>query len=102
MAFASDRLREYRKSKMDAEKDGLSSKESESKPSDRSVMLSEEEKKSLEGSYRPGMEVSCEVTGRLDADGTLDIISIRPSGTGMEPKSVAPPTSPMNPTGMPG
>jgi hypothetical protein len=80
---ATDRLMAYRQKRggmppMDegAEEEGMPKE----KPSDRSVMLTDMEKKALSGSYQPGEQVTCEVTGRLDGDGKFDIIEIKPSG----------------------
>lgn len=74
---ATDRLKAYRN-----QRGGMPpmDEEDEAKPSDRSVMLTDMEKKSLSGSYQPGETVTCEVTGRMDGDGKLDIIEIKPSG----------------------
>jgi hypothetical protein len=75
---ATDRLRAYRE-KRDPMMDEGEESEKE-KPSDRSVMLTDVEKKSLGGSYMPGETVTCEVTGRMSGEGKLDIIEIKPQG----------------------
>jgi hypothetical protein len=88
MAFASDRLRERYQAKQQMPNPSAPGPEEEeqeddgeaAKPSDRSVQLTDMEQKAFAGTMRPGEEVTCEVVGRMDGDGTFDINEIRPSG----------------------
>jgi hypothetical protein len=77
---ATDRLKAYRQNKSPMSPMDEEEGDDKEKPSDRSVMLTDVEKKGLAGSYQPGETVTCEVTGRLGGDGKLDIIEIKPSG----------------------
>ena len=95
MAYASDRLRERRMNKMGMKEEMPMDKKEDvkdSKPSDRSIQLSDEEMKSL-GAYQPGQEAECLVKGRMNEDGTLDVTSVSPVG-GEEQQKPPMPTAP--------
>lgn len=103
MAYASDRLRERRMKKMDAP-DGDDSGDKAKAPSDRVIMLTPEELKSLAGTYQEGAEAVCEVHGRIDKDGNLSVNSVQPAGGGDGGGGSDMPAPPMrmNPAMMPG
>jgi hypothetical protein len=77
---ATDRLKAYRQSKATMPPMDEGAEEEESKPSDRSVMLTQMEQKAFAGTSQPGTEVQFEGSGRLDGNGKLDIIEIRSQG----------------------
>lgn len=96
--YASDRLKERRK-QMD-ESGGSPAPQESGKPSNRELMLTDEEKKSL-SSYQPGAEVQCLVKGRMDGEGKLQVTSVQP----IEGEQEAAPEMPsmrMNPMVTPG
>lgn len=108
MAYGTDLLKERRKKKGMVPDQGATPDKgadgggSDNEPSDRSIQLSDSELKALSGTYQPGEEAECLVKGRIDKDGTLDVISVEPANGGGQQKPPMMPQQPPMMGGMPG